>query len=90
MILQIADRLPYAPLKERMAMADELRWIESELYRRPAVTKAPASSPPMTPVMEARIRGYHRMHPTTPMHEIASKFRVNSARVSEAIAGKRR
>jgi hypothetical protein len=90
-LLAIAERLPYAPLKERMEMAERLRWIESEMHRRPAVTKVRvARSPPMNPVLAARIRNYHYDHPGRAFHEIAAKFRVNSARVSEAIAGKRR
>jgi hypothetical protein len=90
-LLAIAERLPYAPLKERMEMAERLRWIESELHRRPAVSKVAAPrSPPMNPVLAARIRNYHYDNPKRAFHEIAARFKVNSARVSEAIAGKRR
>jgi hypothetical protein len=78
-LLAIADRLPFAARAEREALAEKLRWIESEMHRRPAVTK-----------VAARIRNYHYDHPTRAFHEIAAKFKVNSARVSEAIAGKRR
>jgi hypothetical protein len=89
-LLAIADRLPFAARAEREALAEKLRWIESEMHRRPAVTKAATRSPPMNPVLAARIRNYHYDHPTRAFHEIAAKFKVNSARVSEAIAGKRR
>jgi hypothetical protein len=89
-VLEIADRLPYAPLEERMALAEKLRWVESEMYRRPPIRKAPPRSRTMTPAIERQIRVYAWRNPTASQQDISNVFGVIAARVSEALAGKRR
>jgi hypothetical protein len=88
-LLAVADRLPFAGLPERVALAKELRDIEAQMYRRPYVRKAPASANHMTPALEKRIRRYAWVHPDMTYQEIGTHFGVNSGRVSEVLAGKR-
>jgi hypothetical protein len=88
-VLAVGDRLPYASLPERVALAQELRDIEAQMYRRAPVRKAPASATPMTPTLGKRIRHYAWVHPDMSVRQIAAVFNVSSGRVSEAVAGKR-
>lgn len=63
--------------------------LVEQLCRRPAVTRAPVTSRPTSPLLRAAIRAFHAAHPDATQHAIATVFHVNAGRVSEALAGKR-
>ncbi len=63
----------------------ELSQLAKEMYRNSPVKRAPVKSPKMTPVLATKIRSYASKHPVMHQNEIASKFKVNPGRVSEAL-----
>lgn len=67
-----------------------LAHLASQLNRRSATRKAPASSNPMTPAIAASIRAMAKAHPRMSQAEIGRHFNVNSGRVSEVLRGKRK
>ena len=75
--------------RSRPAMSQRLLELVEELKRRPPSRKAAPTSRPMTPTLAKQIRAYAMLHPTYSMHRIAQHHRVNMARVSEALNGKR-
>ena len=82
----IADQL--ADTGRRDA-AKHIREVISHMYRRKPVRMTKPRSPPVTPAIKARIRA---LAATTDDSQMAIGLRVgvNSGRVSEALAGKRR
>jgi len=64
----------------------ELHTLAQELIRRVPVRRAPPRIHCTEETKEA-IRDYAEAHPTASYQEIAELFRVNSGRVSEALAG---
>jgi hypothetical protein len=82
-----ADKVSVA---ERHAIALEIDTLVLELYRRPPVRPITrVRSRRMTPALAKRIRAYAWAHTDQSIQQIADKFRVNTARVSEAVTGKR-
>jgi hypothetical protein len=71
------------------AIGKELYHLANSLSRRKAVRKAPVTSVPMTPELAERIRECARLHPDWTYERIAQHHGVNTARVSEVLAGKR-
>ncbi len=69
-------------------LQEKLLWCEKELHRRPPVKKAPPRKRPKESTPEA-IREFAAKYPDLDNHIIAVRFGVNTARVSEALAGKR-
>lgn len=64
---------------------DELKELANELYRSPAVTRAPRRSQRLTPGLAAEIRQYARRHPAAHQQDVANHFGVNHGRVSQAL-----
>jgi hypothetical protein len=88
----LAERLraDYVSARERRLIAAEIDTLVLELYRRPpARPRTRVRSRRMTPALARRIRTYAWAHPDQSIQQIADKFRVNTARVSEAVTGKR-
>lgn len=67
-----------------------IRRLEKQLYRRNGTPRTPVRSRPATPELDKQIRQFKRDHPTLSIQRIGNRFKVNSARVSEALIGKRR
>ena len=86
-LLEVAKELGQAG---QVWAARRIRQLELELYRRRRMPVTPVKSRPSTPEVRAKIRVFKRQHPDASLQEIADRFRVNSARVSEALIGKRR
>jgi hypothetical protein len=89
----LAERLltPWSmSVTERHEIARRMLELVQELYRRPPVRPVTrVRSRRMTPALERRIRDYAWAHTDQSIQQIADKFRVNTARVSEAVTGKR-
>lgn len=84
-LLLVADMLQAVrPSEARM-----IRTIVTHMHRRSAVRMTRVKSPPVTSAMRAQIR---RLASTTDMSqmEIGLRVGVNSGRVSETLAGKRK
>lgn len=76
--------------KELGEIAERLAVLTKELERRPAKTRAPATSAPMTHHIAIAIRAFKRAHPDASHVEIGKRYGVNPGRVSEALRGKRK
>jgi cob(I)alamin adenosyltransferase len=77
--------------KRLSAIADELMELSAEISRRkPGKPRSEPVSTPVTPELRRKIRQIVREKPDVAQHVIASRFRVNPGRVSEAISGKRK
>jgi hypothetical protein len=74
--------------EELLTIAARIVELEKELHRRPAVKKAPSRKRPVGSTNDA-IRAFAAQHTDLDNHLIAVHFGVNTARVSEALAGKR-
>lgn len=63
-------------------LAEKIRFLEREMYRRPPVRKAPSrrKSPP-----KADIIAFAAAHPKADYMEIGEAFETNTGRVSEAL-----
>jgi hypothetical protein len=68
---------------------DELNALAAEIGRRPAGSRAPRTSVPMTEKLKNQIRAMKRENPDLPHTRIAEHFNINPGRVSEALKGKR-
>jgi len=88
---EIADELRHPLLFPRTldAIAREIDQIAFDLWRRPAATRAPVASVPMTDELAESIRRDHVAHPKFTQQQIATRHGVTIGRVSEAISGKR-
>jgi hypothetical protein len=85
-IPEICDRLRVLAAHYALPELDDLA---DELRRRPAGSRAPATSTPMTPALAALIRAHSMSHPSKSQVQVARHFGVNPGRVSEALHGKR-
>lgn len=85
-LLYLAMRLEELGMEE---FAQELRWIEMQLHRRPATRRAPPKSRIVTDALARRIREFARAHPQFTYQEIGTHFQVGAGRISEIVAGKR-
>lgn len=63
--------------------------VNTNMYRRSPVTKAPRRSSSVTDRKLQEIRSYHAINPTATYMSIGQIYDVSIGRVSEAIAGKR-
>jgi hypothetical protein len=66
-----------------------IRRIITHMYRRKPVRMTQPKSPPLTPALKARIRRLAARTSASQM-QIGLRVGVNSGRVSETLAGKRR
>lgn len=66
-------------------MADALEAVLPLLHRRERARQARQQSRRMTPGLRRNIWEYGRTHPDMPIQDIAVKFGVNAARVSETL-----
>jgi hypothetical protein len=73
----------------KVSIARKLRSLEGEMYRR-AYDRTPVRSQKITRVLQATIRRYKRQHPDASRQMMGDVFRVNQARITEAIRGKRK
>jgi hypothetical protein len=64
---------------------EELHELADDMYRKPAVTRAPPSSDPLTPELAEKIRKFHKKNPTMHQRDIGHRFNVNPGRVSESL-----
>jgi DNA-binding MarR family transcriptional regulator len=64
---------------------DELHELAEETRRNAAVTKAKASSTPLTSQLAQEIREFQKENPELHQRAIAEHFNVNPGRVSEAL-----
>lgn len=69
--------------------ATELDELIQELYRRPAIRRAPVESKHLSEAMKVAIRAYKLAEPKASYKKIGNMFGVNTGRVSEAIRGRR-
>lgn len=76
--------------RELIDQADALDEYVEELYRRPAVKRAPVTRAAITPELKKQIRAYAKLHPDLNNATIGRRFNVDGGRVSEALAGKRK
>lgn len=76
--------------RELIAQADALDEYVQELYRRPAIKRAPVTRSSVTPELRKLIRNYAKEHPDLNNATIGRRFNVDGGRVSEALAGKRK
>ena len=67
----------------------DLEEIEKMLNRKKPVRKAAPRSKRMTPEFAAQIRKFAQRNSKASLQEIATRFNVNSGRVSEALNGAR-
>lgn len=86
-LIEIATELRKAG---NISTARRLRYLESNLYRRRLIKRAPRKSRRITKQLAKRIRDYKYANPRRSLQEIAVRFRINSGRVSEALIGRRR
>jgi len=70
-------------------MARRIRFVIGHMKRRKPVRMTKPRSPPLTPELKARIRDLARTTDASQM-QIGLRVGVNSGRVSETLAGKRR
>jgi hypothetical protein len=87
-ISQTLAELIKSQQEELALVQDRLLQCEKELHRRPAIKRAPPRKRPVASTPEA-IRIYAAQNPGLDNHLIAIRFGINTARVSEALAGKR-
>jgi hypothetical protein len=73
----------------RREAARLIREVINHMYRRKAVRMTKPRSPPLTPALKARIRELAKTTDQSQM-QIGHRVGVNSGRVSETLAGKRR
>lgn len=66
---------------------EELRRIVGDMWRKPAVKRAPATANAMTPELARNIRAWAYTHMDETNREIASRFGVDAGRVSEVLHG---
>lgn len=81
---EVADRLRELAVEKALP---ELAGLADELRRRRPVRKAKPVSAPMTEERKAQIRAYAKANPTLTYAAIASLFKVNIGRISEALRG---
>jgi hypothetical protein len=75
--------------EELQAKARNIRTYVAELYRRPAVRRAPHTRAKVTPELKRQIKAYAADHPRMHMATIGRRFNVDGGRVSEILGGKR-
>lgn len=88
-MLTIIARELWLRTLDDQAAALRIRRIIPHMYRRKPVRKTKPRSPPLTPALKARIRELARTTDDSQM-AIGTRVGVNSGRVSETLAGKRR
>jgi len=86
-LLKIARQLKNAGL---VKVARQIRYLEKQLYRRNGTPRTPVRSRSATPDLKRQIRQFKRARPDASIQRIGNRFKVNSARVSEALIGKRK
>ena len=86
-LLKIARELE---ARGKASIGRRIRRLEKELYRRSGVRRTAVRSRSATPDLKRQIRQFKRTRPDTSIQRIGNRFKVNSARVSEALIGKRR
>jgi len=74
----------------RASLGRKIRRLEKELYRRNGTPRTAVRSQAATPDLKRQIRQFKRARPDASIQRISNRFKVNSARVSEALIGKRR
>ncbi len=62
-----------------------LRYLAEETRRRPAVTRAPPSSAPVTEETRRMVIAIHSASPDMRMDQIAAMFNMSQGRVSEIL-----
>lgn len=72
------------------SLAKELLELAIELYRRPAVKRAPVKAKRMTPKLRAELKAFGEAHPEMLNREIGEQFGVDGGRVTDAMRGKRK
>lgn len=97
---KIADRLVYQdelPLNgeplSRLDLKDigiHLHHLADSLYREKSLPHAPKTSRPFTPEIAEAIRVDKAQHPKLTHQKLAERHGVNTARVSEALRGRRK
>jgi len=88
-MLQVIARELWLQTLDDQAAALRIRRIVSHMKRRKPVRRTRPRSPPLTPAIKARIRHLARTTDDSQM-QIGLRVGVNSGRVSETLAGKRR
>jgi hypothetical protein len=68
----------------------ELHHLANLLSRRSSVPKAPPAARKLTVQLKAEIKAYREANPDQTYEQIAQRFGVNVARVSESVRGKRK
>ena len=85
-LMQIADQVENMPFSIGKTLATEIRLRVQQLYRRPPVTRAPVTSTPITPQVEAAIRAYHNAFPDASYAGNRTPFQLRSSgRISEVL-----
>ena len=85
-LLPDPDREPESP-NEPAAIADRIEYLVGQLVRRFHGRSPRRSSVPMTAEIAEEIREFHQRFPLRTEFELAVRFGVNQARVSEALYG---
>lgn len=73
----------------KRSAARRIRYLESNLYRRRRLKRTARKSQKFTRRLAKQIRDYKYAYPHRSLQEIGVLFHVNSARVSEALIGRR-
>ena len=81
--MNLAAKLP------TWAAAEIVQIIDDCLYRRKGIQRTPVKSKKATPKVSADIRRAKARNPHLSQQELADMHGVNSARVSEAMIGRR-
>lgn len=67
----------------------ELRELADETKRRSPIRRARKRRAPLTEEQELSICNYFMLHPDASYHEASIALNINTARISEVLAGKR-
>lgn len=67
-----------------------IRRLEKELYRRRGMRRTAVRSQRVTPELKREMRQFKRARPDASIQRVGNRFKVNPARVSEAVIGKRK
>ncbi len=89
-IPQIRERLSYIAKKldlSEPSIANEVRYLISQLFRRPAIQRIETRAPRSSHSLRQQIRAYAATHPNLSQQLMAVHFNVNPGRISEALAG---
>lgn len=88
-LTNIAADLDAGLISRRTASARILDTINVCMFRRKGITRTPPKSKKATPKVSASIRTAKIKNPHLSQQELADMHSVNSARVSEAMIGRR-